>query len=111
MTTLTWRNISPGVDTQRAQNIEQMLLQCWSRICAPLSSVAEDLGESDVYRRQNLTTKVDPCAVKVKIFLLIVDLLHRHSNESERANYDIYDDFTLKKPFGLHGLNKTNSAR
>ena len=25
-----------------------------------------------------------------------------YSNESERANLDIYDDFKLKKPFGAH---------
>ena len=30
-----------------------------------------------------------------------VDLLHRYSNEA-----DIYDDFKLKQPFGLHGLYK-----
>ena len=29
-----------------------------------------------------------------------------YSNEAERANWDIYDDFKLKKPFGLHGLYK-----
>ena len=29
----------------------------------------------------------------------------RYSNESERANLDIYGDFKLKKkPFGLQGL-------
>ena len=33
-----------------------------------------------------------------------------YSNESERANWDIYDDFKLKKPFGLHGLDKKYSA-
>ena len=26
-----------------------------------------------------------------------------HSNESERANEDICDDFKIKKPFGLYG--------
>ena len=26
------------------------------------------------------------------------------TSAAERANYDIYDDFELKKPFGLHGL-------
>ena len=29
-----------------------------------------------------------------------------YSNEAERANYDIYDGFKFKKPFGLHGLYK-----
>ena len=29
---------------------------------------------------------------------MAVDPYHRYSNESERANEDIYDDFKLKKP-------------
>ena len=33
-----------------------------------------------------------------------------YSNESERANEDIYNDFKLKKPFGLHGLLNNISA-
>ena len=34
-----------------------------------------------------------------------------YANEAERANWDIYDDFKLKKtPFGLHGLYKMFSA-
>ena len=33
-----------------------------------------------------------------------------YSNESERANEDIYDDLKLKKPFGFHGLYKNISA-
>ena len=28
---------------------------------------------------------------------MAVDLQHRYSNESEKANEDIYDDFKLKK--------------
>ena len=28
---------------------------------------------------------------------MVVDPYHRYSNESERANEDIYDDFKLKK--------------
>ena len=39
-------------------------------------------------------------------FLMAVDPQHRYSNEAERANYVIYNDFKLKKPFGLHGLYK-----
>ena len=31
-----------------------------------------------------------------------VDPWHKYSNEAETANLDIYDDFELKKPFGLH---------
>ena len=33
-----------------------------------------------------------------------------YSNVTERANYAIYDDFKLKKPFGLHGLYTNISA-
>ena len=63
-----------------------------------------------VCRRQILTTKVDPRTVRVKIFLMAVDPYHRYSNESERANWDVYDGFKMKKPFGLHGCYKKNSA-
>ena len=42
--------------------------------------------ESDVCRRQILTSKVNPRTVKVKIFLIAEDPYHRYSNESERAN-------------------------
>ena len=41
---------------------------------------------------------------------MAVDPLHKYSNESERANKDIYDDFKIKKPFGLHGFYKKNST-
>ena len=37
---------------------------------------------------------------------MVVDPQHRYSNESERANWNIYDDFKLKKPCGLHSLYK-----
>ena len=38
-------------------------------------------------------------------------LLNRpYSNEAEIANWYIYDDFKLKKTFGLHGLYKNISA-
>ena len=33
-----------------------------------------------------------------------VDPSDRYSNEVERANEKIYDDFKLKHPFALHGL-------
>ena len=37
---------------------------------------------------------------------ILVDPQHRYSNESETAaNWDIYDEFKLKKHF-LHGLYK-----
>ena len=48
--------------------------------------------------RQILPSKVDPYTVRIKIFLMIIDLYHRYSNESERANEGIYDDFKLKNP-------------
>ena len=35
---------------------------------------------------------------------------HRYSNESERANWDIYDNFKLKRTFDLHGLYENDSA-
>ena len=39
---------------------------------------------------------------------MAVDPYHRYSNESERADWDIYDDFKLKKnSFGLQGFHKT----
>ena len=34
-----------------------------------------------------------------------MDLEHRYSNEAERSNWDIYDDFKLiLNPFGIHDL-------
>ena len=40
-------------------------------------------------------TIVDSRAVTVKIFLMVVIAYHRYSNELERADEDIYDDFKL----------------
>ena len=37
---------------------------------------------------------------------MAVDSQHKYSNEAEWANKYIYDDFKLKKPFGIHGLYK-----
>ena len=38
-------------------------------------------------------------------------LLHRYSNEAERANWDIYDDFKLKNNnFGSHSLYNNIAA-
>ena len=39
-------------------------------------------SESNVCRRQ----KDDPRTVRLKIFIMAVDPLHRYSNESEKAN-------------------------
>ena len=41
---------------------------------------------------------------------MAVDPQHRYSNESERLNEDIYDDFKMKKPLDLHELYKKNST-
>ena len=42
---------------------------------------------------------------------MAVDRQHRYSNEAERATkLDIYDDFKLKKPSGIHGLHKNIPA-
>ena len=41
---------------------------------------------------------------------MAVDPYNKYSNEAERASKDIYDDFKLKKTFGLHGLYKNISA-
>ena len=40
----------------------------------------------------------------------LLDPYHRYSNESEKANQDIYDDFKMKLLFDLHGLYKNISA-
>ena len=45
--------------------------------------------------------KVDPRTVIIKIVIMAVDPYHRYSNEAERVNKGIYDDFKSKKPFGL----------
>ena len=37
---------------------------------------------------------------------MAVDPYHRYSNETERNDKDIYDDFKSKKPFCLHRLYK-----
>ena len=41
---------------------------------------------------------------------MAVDPWHGYSNEAERANKVVYDDFELKKPFGLYGFYKNNSV-
>ena len=42
------------------------------------------------------TSKVDPRAVRIKIFVMVVDTYYRYSNELERAHEDIFDDFKFK---------------
>ena len=56
------------------------------------------LAEPDVCRCQILTTRVYARTVRVKMFIMAVDSQPRYSNESERADSDIFDDFKLKNP-------------
>ena len=51
------------------------------------------MSESDVCRRQIQTSKVGLRTQRNKIFIMVVDI----TNEAERADWDIYDDFKLKK--------------
>ena len=62
------------------------------------------------FRRQILTTTVDPRAVSVNIFIMAVLPWHMYSKESERPNEEIYDDFKLREPFDLHGLYESIST-
>ena len=39
---------------------------------------------------------------------MVVDTYHRYSNEAEK---DIYDDFKMKKNFGVHGLKKIQCCK
>ena len=41
---------------------------------------------------------------------MAVEPQHRIWNEAERADWNIYDDFKLKKNYRLHGLYKNISA-
>ena len=56
------------------------------------------------FRRQILTFKDDPRTERINNIKLIM-VVDPYSNEALRdINSDIYDDFKLEKPFGLHGL-------
>ena len=55
-------------------------------------------------------TKVDPSTARIQIFIIAVDPYHRYSNESERADKGIYDDFKLKKILWLRCFLQINSA-
>ena len=49
----------------------------------------------------------------IEILIMTVDPWHtcnKYSNEEERTNKAIYDDFKLKKPFGFHGSYRNISA-
>ena len=43
-----------------------------------------------------LTSKVGLRTERIKKIIKAVDISHRYSNDTERANEDIYDDFKLK---------------
>ena len=64
-------------------------------------------SESNVYRRQILTYKGGPRTEKFKIFIMVVDVWHRYSSESEPRHLWW---FQLEKPFGRHGLYSNISA-
>ena len=51
---------------------------CW--LCAFDSYIA-----GIYFRRQNLTSEVNPRTVRVELFIMAVDLQHRYSNEAERS--------------------------
>ena len=38
------------------------------------------------FKRQILTSKVDPRTVRVKMFIMVIYPWHRHSDEAERAD-------------------------
>ena len=44
------------------------------------------MSESDVCRRQILTSKVDSRTERVKLYIMVVHPENRYSNESERAD-------------------------
>ena len=64
------------------------LFQCGDRLYMP---------ESDVCRRQILTYKDDPRTERIKIFIMVLNPSHRYLNEAETTDWDIYEDFKLKK--------------
>ena len=122
--------LGPLDEDQYQDPTSRLLLALWhgnedviqiveEEVCRPLDSINKGAIYSGVggvnpysagidFSHQNLTSKVDPRTVRVKIFLMAVDPEHRYLKKSERAN--IYDDLKLKKPFSLHGLNNNISA-
>ena len=55
--------------------------------------------ESDVYRRQILTSMVDPHTLRVNICIIAIDPQHRYSNES-----NIHAQCPLLTMLGVTGL-------
>ena len=54
---------------------------------------------------QLLKSKDSPRTEIIKKNIRAIDPKNRYSNQADRANYDIYDDFKLKRSFG-HGFRK-----
>ena len=63
------------------------------------------MSESDVCKHQILTSKVDPLSERVKTFYNGCTPII-YSNEAERSDYDICDDFKLKITLWSLGLYK-----
>ena len=73
------------------------------RLYTSASDVRRYTSASDVCR-QMLKYNDGPRTKRMKIFLTAVDPWHRHSNESERAKYDLWLFQIGENPFGFHGL-------
>ena len=65
-----------------------------------------------IFCSQNIhnNIKVYRRPVRVKIFIMAVNPLYRYSNEAERANRDIYEDFKLGKTLRFPWFIQNNSA-
>ena len=63
------------------------------------------------FRRQIPTSKDDPGTERTKIFIMaVVSFIIIIQMKQKELNKVIYDDFKLKKPFGIHGLCNIISA-
>ena len=69
------------------------------RIKTLIQSVISECHSHRVSEVHTLVTRVKdaPRTERIKFFIMAVNLEHRYSNEPERANWDDYDDFKLKK--------------
>ena len=77
--------------------------------CIYLQSSFTSLSAGIDFRRQIMTSKIDPRIEhwKSRIFTTNVNPSHRYSNEVERSNQNIYNDFKLKKTPLVNTLSKT----
>ena len=65
------------------------------------------MAESNFCRRQILMYKDGPRTKRIKIFFNgCRPITYRYSYEAEKQVLGFYDNFKLKKPFGLHSLYK-----